>query len=180
MTQHPTRSQAQHRIVTERYLPAQMRDGLRLYADVHRPEADGPWPVILMRVPYDKTAATPLHYVDYFVPRRYIVVVRPDGYAHNLADGMIRARYRESRANPSPIAPGMVYEYTLDLWSTSMVCQPGHRLRVEITGAKFPRFDRNPNTGHLLFRDAELRAATQTILHDAAHPSHIVLPVIPR
>jgi predicted acyl esterase len=60
------------------------------------------------------------------------------------------------------------------------VCQAGHRLRVEIASANFPRFDRNPNTGHPLFGDAELQAAAQTIFHDATHPSHIVLPVIPR
>jgi uncharacterized protein len=109
-----------------------------------------------------------------------LVDVRPDGYVQNLADGIIRARYRESRANPSPIMPDMVYEYTIDLWSTSMVFHPGHRLRVEIASANFPRFDRNPNTGHPLFSDAELQSATQTIFHDAVRPSHIVLPVIPR
>jgi uncharacterized protein len=109
-----------------------------------------------------------------------LVDVRPDGYAQNLADGIIRARYRESRANPSPITPGTVYEYIIDLWSTSMVLQPGHRLRIEIASANFPRFDRNPNTGQALFSDTELQAATQTIFHDATHPSHVVLPVIPR
>lgn len=109
-----------------------------------------------------------------------LVDVRADGYAQNLADGIIRARYRESRARPSPITPGAIYEYTIDLWSTSFVFRPGHRIRVEIASANFPRFDRNPNTGRALFADAELQAATQTIYHDAAHPSHIVLPVIPR
>ena len=103
--------------------------------------------------------------------------MRPDGYAQNLADGIIRACYRESRAHPSPIAPGMVYDYTIDLWSTSVVLHPGHRLRVEIASANFPRFDRNPNTAHPLFSDTELQAATQTIFHDAVRPSHIVLPV---
>jgi uncharacterized protein len=109
-----------------------------------------------------------------------LVDVRPDGYAQNLADGIIRARYRESRAHPSSVTPGLAYEYTIDLWSTSMVLHPGHRLRVEIASANFPRFDRNPNTGNPLFSDAELQAATQTIFHDAVRPSHIVLPVIPR
>jgi predicted acyl esterase len=56
----------------------------------------------------------------------------------------------------------------------------GHRLRVDIASANFPRFDRNQNTGHPLFSGAELQTATQTIFHEAAHPSHIVLPVIPR
>jgi putative CocE/NonD family hydrolase len=109
-----------------------------------------------------------------------LVAVRPDGYAQNLADGIVRARYRDSRAHPSPITPGAIYEYTIDLWSTSYVFQPGFRMRVEIASANFPRFDRNPNTGHALFADAELQTATQTIFHDAAHPSHIILPVIPR
>ena len=109
-----------------------------------------------------------------------LVVVRPDGYAQNLVDGIIRARYRESRANPRPLTPGTLYHYSIDLWSTSFVFQPGQRLRVEIASANFPRFDRNPNTGHKLFADAELQTASQTIYHDAAHASHIVLPVIPR
>jgi len=109
-----------------------------------------------------------------------LVDVRPDGYARNIADGIIRARYRDARANPRPIIPGVVYAYTIDLWSTSHVFHPGHRLRVEIASANFPRFDRNPNTGHPLFGDAELQTATQTIFHDAVHASHIVLPVIPR
>jgi hypothetical protein len=109
-----------------------------------------------------------------------LVDVRPDGFAQNLADGIIRARYRNSRAKPSPIMPGMIYEYTIDLWSTSMVLYPGHRLRVDIASANFPRFDRNLNTGHPLFIDAEMQAATQTVFHDAVRPSHIVLPVISR
>ncbi|HXH08538.1 MAG TPA: CocE/NonD family hydrolase [Alphaproteobacteria bacterium] len=108
-----------------------------------------------------------------------LVVVRPDGYAQNLADGIIRARYRNSRTDPSPITPGAIYEYNIDLWSTSYVFPPGSRIRVEIASANFPRFDRNPNTGQALFADAELQAATQTIFHDATHPSRIVLPVIP-
>jgi putative CocE/NonD family hydrolase len=108
-----------------------------------------------------------------------LVAVRPDGYAQNLADGIIRARYRESRANPRPITPETIYQYSIDLWSTSFVFQPGQRLRVEIASANFPRFDRNPNTGHRLFANAELQTATQTIYHDAAHASHIILPVIP-
>jgi len=109
-----------------------------------------------------------------------LVVVRPDGYAQNLADGIVRARYRDSRADPSPITPGAIYEYNIDLWSTSYVFPPGSRIRVEIASANFPRFDRNPNTGQALFADAELQTAMQTIFHDATHPSRIVLPVIPR
>ena len=109
-----------------------------------------------------------------------LVDVRPDGYAHNLQDGIVRARYRTSARQPSFIDPGRVYEYTIDLWATSHVLKEGHRLRVEISSSNFPRFDRNPNTGAPLGEDDRLEAAEQTVHHSAEYPSHIVLPVIPR
>ena len=80
---------------------------------------------------------------------------------------------------PKLIEPGKVYRYEIDLWVTSNVFLPGHRIRVEISSSNFPRFDRNPNTGHAFGADAERRKATQTVYHDAANASHILLPVIP-
>jgi uncharacterized protein len=109
-----------------------------------------------------------------------LVDVAPDGYARNLTDGIIRARYREGTDRPRPIEPGRAYEYTIDLWATSNLFKAGHRIRLEIASANFPRFDRNLNTGHALGQDAEMQPALQTILHDAEHPSHVILPIIPR
>jgi uncharacterized protein len=109
-----------------------------------------------------------------------LVDVAPSGYARNLTDGIIRARYRASTAMPTLIEPERVYEYTIDLWATSHLFDTGHRIRVEISSSNFPRFDRNPNTGAAFAQDATLRPAVQTILHDADHPSHIVLPIISR
>jgi putative CocE/NonD family hydrolase len=108
-----------------------------------------------------------------------LVDVRPDGYAHNIAEGVIRARYRESASAPEPITPGKVYEYTIDMWSTSHVFKPGHRLRLEVSSSNFPRWDRNPNTGNPFGADTVLKAARQSVFHDAARPSHLVLPIIP-
>jgi putative CocE/NonD family hydrolase len=109
-----------------------------------------------------------------------LVDVRPDGYAHNLQDGIVRARYRTSAAEPSFLEPGRVYEFEIDLWSVSHLVKTGHRLRLEVSSSNFPRFDRNPNTGAPIGQDARLESARQTVLHSAAHPSHVVLPVIPR
>ena len=109
-----------------------------------------------------------------------LVDVRPDGYAQNLQDGIIRARYRTSVAQPSFIQPGQVHEYAIDLWATSHVVKAGHRLRVDVSSSNFPRFDRNPNTGAPLGQDSRLEAARQTVHHSAEYPSHILLPVIPR
>jgi hypothetical protein len=108
-----------------------------------------------------------------------LVDVHPDGRAINLCDGIIRARCRDSVENPTLIEPGEIYCYEIDLWVTSNVFLPGHRIRVEISSSNFPRFDRNPNTGHPFGADAELKAATQTIYHDVQNPSHIRLPIIP-
>lgn len=109
-----------------------------------------------------------------------LVDVRPDGYAHNIVEGVVRARFRDSLSSPSPISPGEIYEYTIDMWSTSHLFRRGHRLRVEITSSNFPRYDRNPNTGNDFGTDTELKVARQSIFHSPGTSSHIVLPVIPR
>jgi putative CocE/NonD family hydrolase len=109
-----------------------------------------------------------------------LVDVRPDNYAANVAGGIIRARFRESLSAPALITPGKVYEYNIDLWSTSHVFKAGHRIRLEVSSSNFPNFDRNPNTGHAFGADAEVAAARQTVFHDQRYPSRLVLPVIPR
>ena len=109
-----------------------------------------------------------------------LVDVRPDGYAQNLADGIIRARYRESGATPTPLVPGQVSTFTIDLWATSHVFLPGHRMRLEISSSNFPRFDRNLNTGLDQATGTRWQTARQTVFHDQRYPSHVTLPVIPR
>ncbi|HEY7413871.1 MAG TPA: CocE/NonD family hydrolase [Ktedonobacteraceae bacterium] len=114
-----------------------------------------------------------------FVAR--LVDVHPDGFAQNLTDGIIRARYRDFARGeaPSLLDAGRAYEYEIDLWATSNLFKQGHRIRLDITSSCFPRWDRNPNTGHEFGADAELVVANQTILHDAEHPSYVMLPVVP-
>ncbi len=109
-----------------------------------------------------------------------LVDVRPDGYAQNLTDGIIRARYRRSREHPTLLDAGEVTEFTIDLWATSHVFLLGHRIRVDISSSNFPRFDRNLNTGEDQATSARVQTAEQTIFHDRRYPSHILLPVIPR
>jgi putative CocE/NonD family hydrolase len=105
-----------------------------------------------------------------------LVDVAPSGYARNLCDGIIRARYRESRTTPTLIEPGKVYEYMIDVGVTGNVFRKGHRLRLEISSSNFPRFDRNPNTGHAFGRDSELRPARQAVFHSSQYPSRLILP----
>jgi putative CocE/NonD family hydrolase len=112
-----------------------------------------------------------------FVAR--LVDVYPDGRAYNLTDGIIRARYRDGTPSATLLEPGRPYVFDIDLWATSNVFKAGHRIRLQVCSSNFPRWDRNPNTGHEFGQDAELRVAQQTILHDAEHPSHLILPLLP-
>jgi uncharacterized protein len=104
----------------------------------------------------------------------------PDGFALNISDSIIRARYRKDRTHAEFLTPGEVVEFEIVLYPTSNLFAKGHRIRVDISSSNFPRFDVNPNTGEPLGRHRRFELAQQTIYHDAEHPSHIVLPVIPR
>jgi len=108
-----------------------------------------------------------------------LVDVSPDGTAINLTEGILRARYRDSQATPTLLTPGQVYSLSIDLWATSNVFRAAHRLRLEVSSSNFPRFDRNLNTGELAANSARWAIATNTILHDKAHPSALIIPVVP-
>jgi uncharacterized protein len=111
-----------------------------------------------------------------------LVDVFPDGRAIYLTDGILRARYRNSLAQPEPLEPGKVYEVTLDLLVTSNVFLPGHRIRLEISSSNFPRFDRNTNTGGVIAQEGsdDVVVAHNRVLHGPNHPSRLILPVIDR
>ena len=94
--------------------------------------------------------------------------------------GSCGARYHESREYQKLLEPGEVYELTIDLWVTSNLFRKGHRIRVDISSSNYPRFDRNLNTGNDAGEDSEIRVAHQTVHHDREHPSHVLLPIIPK
>ncbi|HJU28024.1 MAG TPA: CocE/NonD family hydrolase, partial [Candidatus Binataceae bacterium] len=109
-----------------------------------------------------------------------LVDVHPDGYARNLLDGIIRTRYRESPSAPKPLEPGKPYLFTIDLWATSNVFLPGHRIRLEISSSNFPRFDRNLNTGEAFGEGTRMATARQAVFHQSGMASHVLLPIVPR
>ena len=104
----------------------------------------------------------------------------PEGVDLNIADGIVRARYRDNPAKAELLQPGKPYEFTIEMYPTSLVFQRGHRIRLDISSSNFPRFDVNPNTGEPLNDNRRWLAAKNSIYCDALHPSNIVLPVIPR
>lgn len=106
-----------------------------------------------------------------------LIDVFPDGSAINISNGIQRASFRVSLEKPTPIVSGKIYEYTINLWPTSNLFQLGHRIRVEIASSDYPQFAPNTNMNESFGTTTRWQIATQTILHDKAHPSALVLPV---
>ncbi|MCD6505500.1 CocE/NonD family hydrolase [Candidatus Poribacteria bacterium] len=105
--------------------------------------------------------------------------VYPDGRSMLIADGIIRGRFRRSLSREELLEPGAIYEFDIDLWSTAIIFNKGHRIKLHITSSNYPRFDINPNTGQDYHEGYEMKVAENTIYHDKNHPSHILLPIVP-
>jgi uncharacterized protein len=108
-----------------------------------------------------------------------LVDVDEKGIARNLTEGIVRARYRNGQVKSELLTPGRVYKLSIDLWATSNVFLAGHKLRLEISSSNFPRFDRNLNVGESPEQLVTSVSATNTVLHDADHPSALILPLVP-
>jgi len=76
--------------------------------------------------------------------------------------------------------PGQVYEIEVTPFPNANRFKKGHRIRVDISSSNFPHFDVNPNTGEPLGKHRRTMEAQNTIYHDAEHPSHVVLPIVPK
>lgn len=120
-------------------------------------------------------AATDVPDTDFTVK---LVDLHPNGFAMNIAEGILRARFRDGAGRAPALKPGEVTKFEIDMRGTANVFQPGHRIRIDITSSNFPQYDRNPNTGDPQGVNDKMRIAHQKILHSAQYQSHIVLPVV--
>ena len=109
-----------------------------------------------------------------------LVDVEPDGYCAVVADGILRARFRNSFEEPEFLEPGEPTKLTIDLWDVAYTFKQGHALRLEVSSSNFPRFSRNANSKVRpeFAGPDDLRVAIQQVFHDAGRPSHVTLPVI--
>jgi hypothetical protein len=103
----------------------------------------------------------------------------PGGIDLNIGDSIVRARYRNGLSKAEFLESGHPYEFTIEMYPTSLVFQRGHRIRLDISSSNFPRFDINPNTGEALNDNRRRQTAENSIYFDPEHPSHILLPIIP-
>ncbi len=113
--------------------------------------------------------------IDVYPPNRDF----PAGFDLNIGDSIVRARYRDGMGKQEFLKPGQPYEFTIEMYPTSLVFARGHRIRLDISSSNFPRFDVNPNTGEPLNDNRRWHIAQNSIYLDPEHPSHIILPIIP-
>ena len=150
-----------------------MRHDVMVYTSpplTHDVEITGPLSVTLW-------AATDARDTDWHA---MLLDVYPDGHAYRVQDGITRARFRDGFDRETFPVAGRPTEYRIDLWHTARVFPAGHRLRLAIASAAFPKYGRNLNTGGDNNADTTYVTAHQRILHDATHPSSVTLPMIPR
>ena len=102
----------------------------------------------------------------------------PHGFALNLCEGILRCRYREDRANPSPLEPGVPVRITVELFPTANLFRAGHRIRLDVASSEFPHYDVNPQTGEPEGAWRTWQVARNTLFAEPARPSLVVLPVV--
>ncbi len=149
------------------------------------------WPVVLLfttprlaeplevtgRITVHLTAATSARDTD-FTAR--LTDVYPDGRSMLVTEGILRASYRNSLQRAEFLTPGQRYTFDIDVGSTSLIFNRGHRIRVAISSSNYPRFEANRNNGRSWPTDQNFPAvvAHQTIVLGGTDGSHIVLPEI--
>jgi putative CocE/NonD family hydrolase len=106
----------------------------------------------------------------------FLTDVYQDDKSILIAYGIQRARYRDGLRNQELLIPGKIYKYTIEMNSTSISIEKGHRLRLAITSSAFPRYARNLNTGNPILDDTEIKIATNTVYHGLNYPSILSLP----
>ena len=107
-----------------------------------------------------------------------VLDVRPDGYRANIADGIVRVRYRAGRGKPKLLEPGEIVEVDVDLWSTAYTFKEGHRVALHVSSSNFPRFDRHFNVAAKPADWTEPQKAQSRVYHDAERASFVELPVL--
>src|SRR4029077_8978518 len=100
----------------------------------------------------------------------------PDGFALQLADGVLRARYRDGFTRSSLLKAGAVYALELPLEPSANRFQAGHRIRLDVCSSNFPSYDVNHNQADP--DDRSFRTARNTIWQSATRASCVILPVL--
>ncbi|MDA8745809.1 CocE/NonD family hydrolase [Rubripirellula amarantea] len=109
-----------------------------------------------------------------------LIDIYPDGYEAIIRDSIIMGRFNEGFDRQVPMQTDHIYHLKMDMWSTAIVLNRGHRIGVHISSSNSPKYEVHPNTFKPVDSFDLSPVATNTIHLSAQYPSHIVLPVVKR
>lgn len=106
----------------------------------------------------------------------WLAHVPPDGRTTQIALGQLRLRYRDGFDKERLVEPGECVRVSIAMTHAGIELAPGERLRLLIGATRFPMLDPNPHDGGSAATAKTTRKARQTVFHDSARPSRVLLP----
>ncbi|MBM4045698.1 MAG: CocE/NonD family hydrolase, partial [Planctomycetes bacterium] len=107
-----------------------------------------------------------------------LVDIYPDGYEAMMRESVMLARYWQGLDKPAPMEKGKVYTLKMDLWSTALVFNRGHRIAVLVTSSSNPAYEVHPNSYEPVMSMDKAPVALNAIHLSADHASRLILPVV--
>jgi putative CocE/NonD family hydrolase len=112
--------------------------------------------------------------------------VYPDGRSMLVNDGAFRMRFRNGNtaADTAVMTPGAIYDCVIDLPNTAITFLAGHSIRIDITSSNYPRFNRNMNTGGVMYPGNSMDSvmnplpAVNTVYTNSVNTSYVSLPLV--
>jgi predicted acyl esterase len=106
--------------------------------------------------------------------------VYPDGRSMLLADNIQRMRFRNGfrTTDTASMQPNAVYEIDIDIHDLAITFVAGHKIRIDITSANYPRYDNNLNNGGAMYTAGDTLIATNTVFLSNTKASFVELPLI--
>ncbi len=172
--------------------PVSTLGGRNLYLDAgpydQRPVHDGRPDVIRLATPVLQVSVTVVGKVWFKFWARVstpdvdwtakLIDLYPDGREMLITDGILRARFHDGFESGNLLDPNTWYFFEVDLWSTAIVFDAGHRIMLAIANSNYPRFEINPNNGEPFGSPGGPPiAADIVLLAEFDHPSHLLLPI---
>ncbi|MEO0414949.1 MAG: CocE/NonD family hydrolase, partial [Verrucomicrobiota bacterium] len=107
-----------------------------------------------------------------------LIDIYPDGHEAVVRDSIVMTRFHQGFDKQVPLNKGQVYKLKMDMWSTALVVNKGHRLAVHVSSSNSPKYEVHPNTFKPVMSFDQSPVANNTVHLSAQHPSHIVLPIV--
>jgi hypothetical protein len=94
-----------------------------------------------------------------------------------LGDGIRRMRFRDGYAtgDTASMVPGTLYEVDIEMQTSCITFLTGHRIRLDISSANYPRYDLNLNNGGVMYSAGDTLVANNTVYHSSVNASYVEL-----